>query len=241
MTECKDITLDLDKNITPTQLVEILAEKGLKPLFQHASAQHFGVRSSAAKFEDGIEEDLLGILKEYYTTLLSDPELAQNFSKIRVKLLDWISQRGVEVAEVKLKHIGQDRETDPSVAIFLPPKFPGPNVGLHNPFGTGKIEFTPTRKIAGKILPNGTQPPRNRLIVEDSKEEFEAKQRRIQLPGETLILNAAMHSSRVSTGAHRQPIYDFDTLGRSGIEYHQPIGTQNWTSSPTGIFVREIE
>jgi|GEM_PF-3194484 len=249
-----DITLDVEKGITPHELAEMLAEQGVKPLLHHASTLDLGRSLYTPKFEDGVDIELKRMLERYYTNFLSNPDLGQSLAKIRLRLVDWTAHRGVEVAEVDLRNLAedghthlhqpdefQDQSSQPRISVFMPPKIPGPNVALHNPFGAGRIAVNTNRPIGGDILRKGLKPPINRSIVQDAGEILNPQEERIQGPGETLFVYAPVHSSKWSTGHHRHQIPDFDKLSASQTPYHEVIGLSHKPTPPVAMFSRRLK
>lgn len=243
-----DITLDIDKGITPHELAEMLAEQGLKPLLHHASSMDLGRSIMTPKFEDGVDQGLVEMLEKYYASFLSDAELGNALAKIRLRLFDWTQVRGVEVAEVDLKNLAedghthlhqpdefQDQSNQPRLVVFMPPKILGPNVALHHPFGEGKIEFTPNRTTNGDILGKTLRPPTSLDVIKNTGQTLYKGMQRIQYPGETTLLYAPVHQID-----HRPPRYDFGKLDRSKMQYHQVLDLHP-SASPTAIFARRLK
>ena len=248
----EEITLDIDTGTPPTQLAAMFTEKGLKPLFEHASRKHFARRAPSRSFEDGIDPTLVSIIETYYATLLKDTLLAENFAKIRLRLMDLVTQLGIEVAEVQIENIGKDGETkihpqeeaqgtQPRIAIFMPPKLPGPNISLHNPFGQGRIRLTANREITAEILSHGQTPPINRSIAKSPRTKIEANEPRIQEPGDTLTIIAAVQSRTWNGRSGLHQVADFQKLDSSKTPYHQLTDVPWASTPPVAVFAQTLK
>lgn len=247
--EHPDITLDVTTAMSPDQLAKFVTQKGIVPLLQHASAQHLGRSIYCPKFETAADIDLEKILERYYSILLGNTALANQLTKVRLRLLDWVAQRGIEVAGIHLKHTGKDEQAihpededpkeQPTIKVFMPPRIPGPNVTLHNPFGTGRLEVTTTQAISGDLIHDAKKLPRQRALAEDTGQRLPAKTPIIKAPGENLLVTAPVHTRSLGVGHHKKPKPEFDTLDASQMRYHTAMSVPH-SSSPTAMFVRRL-